>query len=758
MIRENLQRFLVALVLCFFVVQASVFGAEPVGEDKEKSPVEKKDDKKEAEDKPMLIVKPGQEISVESILNQIHKMTGLSIITTDRRIHSTKIKFVSNVRADYDVLEAILKVNGIYLEHKIIDDEKIIQVHTKNSAKPSTQYEPGRIRKAGEEIPKDKQVITQIFNIKYGDADQIARMMERQIMDRSISSIMAVRGHQFVIVKSFAPEVEYYGSVIKALDLKPHAMKMEVVDIKYAYASELASTISSIISKKSQARSRATGSQSTQAQLVADSRTNKIIIMATEDEMTDIKHVINLLDSKVDTSRGGTIHVYRLKNTNADKLATALQSILSSRNRASTSRRGAAPPGQEQVESRVVADDQTNSLIIESDQRSYDEIVEIVKELDVRRPQVFIEAAIVEVSTSSQLNFGFELASVDTTSKTWKGAGGTVFGLSSYSDDSFESLEKIPGLATGGTAFLFKEKLGRIPILMQALQANTDLNILSTPRILTNDNEKGEIKVTDNVAVLKSTSTSISVSNNYSYESAGITLVITPHISADDYLRLEIDLTVEDFERSLSADASIPPAKKSRQITGTLTVPDKEIVIIGGLTSKKINTVVNKIPLLGDIPILGSLFSYETESEEKRNLYVFISPSIMREERFEDLVRETSYHRENLKQEGGQIDYMERLLDKRARRLREYRQTETFVKEVEPLFDRLRNDFEKKLVEEIEAGDPDEYEVDDKKLKDDDSKEDEEVIIEEVQEKSSDKNDEDSDEEYEEIDEELVDE
>lgn len=757
MIGKRLIKFLGAWAMCLVFTQAALFAGEPAENgDGPAPPSGGEAEKEKGDEKPMLIVKPGQEISVESILNQIHKMTGLSIVTTDRRIHATKIKFVSNVRADYDVLEAILKVNGIYLEHKIIDDEKIIQVHTKNSAKPSTQYEPTRIREAGEAIPKDKQVITQIFNIKYGDADQIARMMERQIMDRSISSIMAVRGHQFVIVKSFAPEVEYYGQVIKALDIKPDDMQMEVVDIKYAYASELASTISSIMSKRSQVRGRRTSTQTTQPQLVADSRTNKIIIMALEDELEDIKHVINLLDRKVDTSRGGTIHVYRLKNTNATKLATALQSILSSRNRQTSPRRGQAPPGQEQVESRVVADEQTNSLIIESDQRSYDEIVEIVKQLDVRRPQVFIEAAIVEVSTSSQLNFGFELASVDTTSKTWKGAGGTVFGLSSYSDDSFDSLEKIPNLATGGTAFLFKEKLGRIPILMQALQANTDLNVLSTPRILTNDNEKGEIRVTDNVAVLKSTSTSISVSNNYSYESAGITLSITPHISADDYLRLEIDLTVEDFERSLSTDPSIPPAKKSRQIIGTLTVPDKEIVIIGGLTSKKINTVVNKIPLLGDIPILGQLFSYETDSEEKRNLYVFISPSIMREERFEDLVRETSYHRENLKQEGGQIDYMERLLDKRARRLHEYRQTETFVNEIEPIFDKLRIDFEKKLAEEREAEMNGEYEVIDKKLEKDGATEEKGIIEEEKEVVPEDKKSEPEDE-YEVIDEDLED-
>jgi general secretion pathway protein D len=346
----------------------------------------------------------------------------------------------------------------------------------------------------------------------------------------------------------------------------------------------------------------------------------------------------------------------------------------------------------------VVADEQTNSLLIEADQRQYDEIVEIIKKLDKRRPQVFIEAVIVEVSTTSALNFGFEIAALDTASDTWRGAGGTIWGLSTPKDNNFESLEKVPNLAMGGIAFLFREKFGRIPLLMQVFQADTDLNVLSTARILTNDNQKGVMKVTDQVPIFSTVDTQTGQSRTVMdrFEDAGITLDITPHISADDYLRLEINLLVEDFERGLSAAGSVP-GKKSRSIVGTLTIPDKEIVVIGGLTSKKTNKVVNKITLLGDIPILGHLFRYTTDNEEKRNLYMFICPQIMRDERFEDLVRETGKHMSLAKKGGAQIDYMQMLLDKKWERHQDIQESDIFKKEIEPRLRELRPSFARDL-------------------------------------------------------------
>jgi general secretion pathway protein D len=645
-----------------------------------------------------IYVKTGAELTVESILSQIARMTGLEVVA-DKDVLRITIKFISNIRADYDVIDAILEINDVKLEKRVIAGKQMIHAHAARNLQ-TLQVRMTPFLPQDAVLPKESVLVTQIIYIKYAAPDDIERTLTNKIINRAgAGMIMTVRGHPILIVRGFAPEVDYYAQVIKALDLKPREMNLYVLDIIYAYADDLASRISTVMQRRGRTgQPRPDGSLQQDPQLIADARTNKLLILAMEDDFEEIKNVVKELDVPVENP-AGSIHVYRLKNTDATKLATALQSILTGQ-RIQAQRAGQpAPPGQTQVESRVVADEQTNSLIIEADQRSYDEIVEIIKKLDIRRPQVFIEAAIVEVSATSSLNLGFELASISAAGQNWRTAGSSAWGLTTPKDNKFESLEKVPASMTGGIAFLFKEKFGRIPLYMQVLQKDSDFNVISTPRILTNDNEKGEIKVSEQKAVASTTysNTGQSSTGFGGYQEASLTLTITPHISADDYLRLEITFLKEDFAAEASPDPTIPPAKKSRSLTATLTIPDKEIVVIGGLTSRNTNTVINKIPLLGDIPILGYLFRYSTDLEDKRNLYIFICPRIMREERFEDLITETARHREAARQDGVQMDYMERLMDKRWEQYLSFRMSEKFLTEIVPELQNLSTGLSKEL-------------------------------------------------------------
>ncbi|MHC4663588.1 MAG: type II secretion system protein GspD [Planctomycetota bacterium] len=238
------------------------------------------------------------------------------------------------------------------------------------------------------------------------------------------------------------------------------------------------------------------------------------------------------------------------------------------------------------------------------------------------------------MSEESRFNAAVELSTIDLASEGFRAAGASLFGLSA---PDFEELTKIPSLPAegGGTFWLFKEEILRMPLLLQFFRTNSDVNILSAPRILTNNNHEGEIKVTDQVPVVTTIDTSTNQTRQSfgGYQEAGITLNIIPHINEGNYLRLEVNLTIEDFVGAVSGGSSVPPEKTTRQIKGEVNVPNRQMIIIGGLTSAKEDETVAKIPFLGDIPLIGWLFRKRFIQKRRKNLYIFLTPHILTNDR-----------------------------------------------------------------------------------------------------------------------------
>ncbi len=379
--------------------------------------------------------------------------------------------------------------------------------------------------------------------------------------------------------------------------------------------------------------------------LLAYSATNSLIVTDSVHNIRKIESLIRSLDMPAPEGKG-KINVYALKHANAEDIAKALSSVVS--------RAPGAPPGAPRppmggpttiLEGAVTitADKSTNSLIIIASPADYETVKDVIQKLDIRRRQVYVEAAIIEMGLARQRDLGFEFRSVSQISGDKViAAGGTNFGgMEPAIVQGPAGLASIDGLAVGAVkgTFTFKGvEFFNVGALLRALQTDGDVNVLSTPNILTTDNEKAEIMVGENIPFVTGQTQSAatgsgSILTSIDRRDVGISLKITPQISSDDNVRLEIYQEISAVTETPGLNPNVVgPSTSKRSASTTVVVKDQETVVIGGLIRDNVISNTRKVPLLGDIPILGWLFKFKTTRVEKTNLMIFITPHIIRTE------------------------------------------------------------------------------------------------------------------------------
>lgn len=382
-------------------------------------------------------------------------------------------------------------------------------------------------------------------------------------------------------------------------------------------------------------------------QITVDTRTNTLIIT---DIGENIKKIIEIID-KIDKPSpvGEEIRVFKLENANAEEIAQVLTQILQGTTQARTTtttptvRRG-APAAQTPVTTptaivpvrtisttsqfQVVAVKATNSIIVYADPRDFETIEKIIKELDVLPKQVLIEALIAEVSFDKMKELGVEWAYTEKfDGETYTGVVGTNLGtIINYAKTGVPPSGLSIGVYKG--EFTFPLSVGA---LINLYAQDTQFNILSTPQIVTTDNQEAIINVSENIPYLKetrfyaySTGQTGDIVKSYDYKDVGIILKITPQISQDKYVKLKISQEVTKLIESGEA-----PITAKRLADTTLIIPNGKTVVLGGLLRNDSQKTVSKVPFLGDIPLLGRLFRKDTTKEVKTNLMIFITPRII---------------------------------------------------------------------------------------------------------------------------------
>jgi general secretion pathway protein D len=382
--------------------------------------------------------------------------------------------------------------------------------------------------------------------------------------------------------------------------------------------------------------------------LIAYPATNSLIITDSVSVIRKIDALVQAMDVPTPTGRG-KINVLYLKYANAEDIAKVMQALVS-RLPVPPAGGAAMPAGPSTILEGAVtitADKMTNSLIVVASPGDFETMKDVIEKLDIRRRQVYVEAAIIEMGLSKSRELGFEFQ-VPVQSKnlgpnaSTSAVGGTNFGnIGNAIANGPAGLAGLNGLTIGaikGTFTYNGNTYLSVGALLHALQSDTGVNILSTPNILTSDNQKAEIMVGENIPFITGQSQTPSTGGSailttVDRKDVGISLKITPQITSDDNVRLDVYQEISNVIQTAGLNANqVGPSISKRAATTTVVVKDRETMVIGGLIRDNVQSIENKVPFLGDIPILGWLFKYKTTSVDKVNLLIFITPYIIKNE------------------------------------------------------------------------------------------------------------------------------
>jgi general secretion pathway protein D len=418
--------------------------------------------------------------------------------------------------------------------------------------------------------------------------------------------------------------------VMEEGDMKGEGYVTKLIRMNYVNPQEIVRTLTPLITKD--------------GNLIAYPATNSLIITDSVSSIRRIEKLIAAMDVQLPTGKG-KINVYYLKHASSEDIAKVMQALVS---RLPVPPAGGAPQpvGPATILEGAVtitADKLTNSLIIVASPIDYETMKDVIQKLDIRRRQVYVEAAIIEMSLTKSRELGFEFQTANLNKIDSGGTtviGGTNFGgignAISKGPEAFVNSSGLAVAAVKGTFTFRGTEFLNIGALLRALQSDSDVNVLSTPNILTSDNQKAEIMVGQNVPFTtgqtqNATTGSGSIFNTVERKDVGIKLSITPQISSDDTVRLDVNQEISDVVQASFLNPSGLVTNKRSAIT-TVVVKDRETMVLGGLIRDNVTTSEDKVPFLGDIPLLGWLFKFKSTKVEKVNLMLFITPYIIKNE------------------------------------------------------------------------------------------------------------------------------
>ncbi|GAB6063677.1 type II secretion system secretin GspD [Deferrisoma palaeochoriense] len=582
-----------------------------------------------------------KDAEIEAVVQFISELTGKNFIL-DEKVRG-KITVIAPERISpeeaFQVFQAILNVKGFTI---VPVTDNVFKLVSTREAKQTN------IETVADGAEPGDRFVTRLLPLQYVEAETVAGILSPLVSKDS--SIVAYAPTNTLILTDSLSNIERLVKIIEALDVETVDTVFEVIPIRYAAAETLAKNLSqAVVEKGRTARRRAPtrGKANVQVQaeqvsvkIIPDSRTNSLIVIADPDTLEEIKAMIRALD--VEIPRGsGKINVYYLKYADAENVASVLTAI-------SKSAGTKAKPGQPQPKTakvtevpvefeepvQITADKATNSLVIIASPQDYETLKAVIEKLDVRRPQVLVEALIIEMSYEKSLQLGVEWRTVNDISRDQPNVfGGTNFGTIT---PLMQNPLNVPtGLFLGaveGTVTFNNQTFLNVGALIQALQKSGDVNVLSTPHLLTTDNEEAEIVVSDNIPF--QTSQKFDSNGNpiftFEYRDVGLTLRITPQINEDDYVKLKLFQEISQIVSTTTGTSINAPTTTRRSAKTTVVVKDKTTVVIGGLIKDNTQANVSSVPCLGDIPFLGALFRTSSNANQKTNLLIFLTPHIIR--------------------------------------------------------------------------------------------------------------------------------
>jgi general secretion pathway protein D len=640
------------------------------------------------------------EAEILEIVQWISEQTCKNFIIGDS-IRGGKITILSNtpVTANeaYRAFLSALNVNNM----TIVKTGRFYKIQMKRDAAKDTI--PTYIGKEGE-IPSLDQMITHVMQLKYVDANTI---------NGTIKQLITKDGQCFpyaptntLIISDTGSNLHRIKEIIEQLDTPLGQEEIRIIKVEFAIASELAATLEEIFAEKGGAKRGAASSRIkpvrpgkgtkreppsgedpasaegdgmvTISKIISDDRTNQIILVASARSFPQILEIKNKLDVPIDDV-DGEIHVVYLEYADAEELSSTISSLAQGSSGRAASRKGGGGKragGTQRAaelfkgEVKVTADKGTNSLVIVASKHDYKSLLRVIKELDIARRQVFVEAIIMEINLDTTKDTGLAFhggSAADIGGETVPLFFGTNFKNFNSLVPDITTLGFLAGLQgpelSSDESILGSIALPSFGVMLKALQTDSNVNVLSTPHVLTSDNEEAEIKVVENIPIpagygggmgrglgslsgLASMASGVSgtsgLGNISSYglgglmggygmgainrEEVGLTLKIKPQINKGNVIRMELE---EELSEVKDTSNPLGPTTTKRSAKTVVEVDDQQTIVIGGLMREKIDVGETKVPILGDIPVLGWLFRTRRQQKTKTNLLLFITPYVI---------------------------------------------------------------------------------------------------------------------------------
>ena len=535
----------------------------------------------------------------------------------------------------YQVFLSVLQVHG----YAAVQVGQIIKIL------PDVNAKQGPVATAGERSQgTGDELVTRVVPIKHVPAAQMVPILRPLVPQQG--HLAAYPNSNVLVVSDRAANIQRLISIIDRID-RPDSQEIEIVPLQHASATEVVRIVNTLTRQGAPQGGQVPGSTT----LAADERSNSILLSGDSAARLRIRGLIAHLDTPLEG--GGNSQVIFLKYAKASELAPILLGISQFEAREGQQGGGAAASSTGSDEVDIQADDTNNALVITASPAKYESLRRIVYQLDLRRAQVLVEAIIAEVSTGLSKELGVQFAYLPTErSSGTTPAVGALFPNTGASLPALfaDSVSDTIGAVSSGF-FAGAVKLSgkdRFAALLRALEGDVATNILSTPTLVTLDNEEAEIVVAQNVPFItgqytntgSGTDTAVNPFQTIEREDVGLTLRITPQINEGDSVKLDVEQEVSSLSPSPVATDLIT---NKRSIKTTVLVRDQQTIVLGGLIEDTFRDNVQKVPLLGDIPLLGHLFRSTTTTKDKQNLMVFIRPVIIRDDATADIVTNAKY-------------------------------------------------------------------------------------------------------------------
>ncbi|WP_010429115.1 type II secretion system secretin GspD [Enterobacter mori] len=461
---------------------------------------------------------------------------------------------------------------------------------------------------------KGDEIITRVVRMENVPVRELAPLL-RQLNDASgIGNVVHFEPSNVLLLTGKASVVNRLVDLVERVD-RSGMQSREIVPLRYASAKELSDMLNNLNNEEQKGQN----APQLATKVVADDETNSLVISGTEDARARTRSLIGQLDREQNNE--GNTRVFYLKYANASKVVPVLTGI----GEQLKDKAGAAKSKTTSTSStdlNITADESTNSLVITAQPNVMNSLEKVIDKLDIRRPQVLVEAIIAEVQDGNGMDLGVQ----------WTGKhGGVQFGstglpISQIKNGTIKGAS-FTGLATG----FFNGDFGA---LMTALSTTGKNDILSTPSVVTLDNKEASFNVGQDVPVLSGSQTTSgdNVFNSVERKTVGTKLKIVPQINDGDMIHLKIEQEVSSADARATEDASLGPTFNTRTINNEVMVHSGQTVVLGGLMENVNKQNVSKVPLLGDLPLVGQLFRYTSQDTSKRNLMVFIHTTVLRDD------------------------------------------------------------------------------------------------------------------------------